>query len=71
MYCVLVSLLCALFIFYIMGSPKGPLLTSRNYSTWKDIAWSRLMKKVLSLYVDGTIPKPTNATILIDWKNKD
>ena len=61
--CVLcfVSLLCALYIFCIMGSPKCPPLSLHNYSTWKDIAWSRLMEKGYSLYVDGTIPKPTNA----------
>ena len=59
-----------LFHFCIMGF-KFPPLTSCNYSTWKDIAWSRLMQKGLSLYVDGTITKPTDAKELIDWKNLD
>ena len=50
-----------------MGSPKTPLLTSFNYTTWKDIVWSRLMGKVLNLYVDGTITKSTNAIAQVDW----
>ena len=50
---------------------KCPPLTSRNYSTWKDIAWSRLMEKGYSLCVDGTITKPTDAKELIDWTNLD
>ena len=54
-----------------MGSPKTPLLTSHNYTTWKDIVWSRLMENGLNLYVDGTITKPIDATALIDWKSKD
>lgn len=68
--CVLciVSLSCALLLFCIMGSPKCPLLTLHNSSTWKDIVWSRLMEKGLNLYVDGTILKPTDAKELIDWK---
>ena len=48
-----------------------PSLTSRNYTTWKDIAWSRLIEKGYSLYVDGTITKPTDAKPLIDWQNLD
>ena len=40
---------------------KCPPLTSHNYATWKDLAWSRLMEKGYSLYVDGTITKPTDA----------
>ena len=67
-YCVFMSFLCALLLFYIMGSLKCPLLTSHNYFTWKDIVWSRLMTKILNLYVDGTIPKPTDAKELIHWK---
>ena len=54
-----------------MGSPKGPLLTSRNYSTWKDIVWSRLIEKGLSLYVDGSSAKPVDAIALDDGKIKD
>ena len=54
-----------------MGSPKSPLLTSYNYTTWKDIVWSRLMKKGLNMYVDGKITKFIDATTLIDWKIKD
>ena len=54
-----------------MGSPKCPPLTSCNYSTWKDIAWSRLMEKGYSLYVDGTIPKPTDAKELLEWRKQD
>ena len=45
-----------------------PPLTSRNYSTWKDIAWSRLMEKGFSLYVDGTFTKPSDAKELIEWQ---
>ena len=45
-----------------------PSLTSRNYSTWKDIAWSRLMEKGYSLYVDGTITQPSDAKELIQWQ---
>ena len=29
------------------------------------------MEKGYRLYVDGTIPKPTDATTLIDWKKQD
>ena len=54
-----------------MGSPKCPLLTSPNYSTWKDIAWSRLMEKSYNIYVDGTITKPIDAKELIEWKIED
>jgi hypothetical protein len=50
---------------------KCPPLTSRNYSTWKDIAWSRVMEKGLSLYVEGEITTPTNAKELINWKTQD
>ena len=71
MYCVFVSHFCALFIFYITGSPKGPLLTSYNYSTWKDIVWSRLIEKGLSLYVDGSSAKLVDAIALDDGKIKD
>ena len=49
-----------------MCSPKAPLLTSHNYTTWKDIVWGRLMEKGLNLYVDGTITKPIDATTQID-----
>ena len=49
-----------------MGSPKTPLLTSHNYTTWKDIVWSRLMEKDLNLYVDSTIVKPTDVDVQFD-----
>ena len=54
-----------------MGSFKFPPLTSHNHSTWKDIALSKLMEKFYSLYVDGTITKPTDAKELIEWKQQD
>ena len=54
-----------------MGSSKVPLLTSRNYSTWKDLTWSILMEKGFSLYVDGTITKPSDAKELLEWKAQD
>lgn len=53
-----------------MGSPKTPLLTLHNYTTWKDIVWSRLMEKNLNLYVDGTIVKPIEVYSQVDWKIK-
>ena len=62
---------CALLIFCIMGSPKTLLLTSHNYTIWKDIVWSRIMGQGLNLYVDGTIVKPTDVDAQVDWKIKD
>ena len=59
MYCVFCVSLLRSFHFYIMGF-KFPPLTSHNYATWKDIAWSRLMEKGYSLYVDGTITQPSD-----------
>ena len=50
---------------------KCPPLTSRNYATWKDLAWSRLMEKGYSLYVDGTITKPIDAKEALEWKKID
>jgi hypothetical protein len=58
-----------------MGSPKFPLLTPHNYASWKIDAWSKLMEKGLTHYIDGTIVAPSDPTAHpvahLDWLTKN
>lgn len=67
-------LLCS-FLFAAMGSSNFPLLTPHNYATWKIDAWSKLMEKGLTHYIDGTIVAPADPKAgpvgHLDWLTKN
>ena len=67
-------ILCS-FLFAAMGSLKFPLLTPHNYATWKIDAWSKLMEKGLTHYIDGTIVAPIDPKVdpnaHLDWLTKN
>lgn len=58
-----------------MGSLNFPLLTPHNYASWKIYAWSKLMEKGLTHYIDGIIVAPSNPqanhVAHLDWLTKN